>query len=146
MLCKLNQFSKQIKSLFIKLLNKVQYFLMQAFWEYTNKHQYTYLVGLYHGDKSNHVIIYCDNSIIKIDFNIVHTISYNFMLDDELFSLKIDIQNEIPNYILTITDHNKIIPQISQKTKKLNRKHLILITLIVTFALLFFLSMTLILK
>lgn len=119
---------------------------MQAFWEYTNKHQYTYLVGLYHGDKSNHVIIYCNNSIIKIDFNIMYTISYNFMLDDELFSLKIDIQNETPNYVLTHLDHNEIIPQLSQNTKKLNKKDLILITLIVTFALLFFLLMTLILK
>jgi hypothetical protein len=119
---------------------------MQTFWEYTNKNQERYSIGLYHGEESNHVVIYSDRSIIKIDFNVIQPKSYNFMLDDELFCLNIGIQNNSNSYSLTNISSNIIMPHNSQNSKKYNRNDLIIITLIATFALSFFILMFLILK
>lgn len=62
---------------------------MQVFWTYEDDFQQSYSVGLYHGDNSGHVLIYCGKEIIKIDFHVQLPKSYSFYLGNELFELKI---------------------------------------------------------
>jgi hypothetical protein len=47
-------------------------------------------VGLFHGNTTGHVLVYCDARIIVIDFNIRTSKKYSFFINDQLFDLEIE--------------------------------------------------------
>lgn len=47
-------------------------------------------VGLYHGNESGHLVIYCNDEIVTIDFNVLNDKTYNFFIGDELCSLEVE--------------------------------------------------------
>jgi hypothetical protein len=73
---------------------------MQVFWTYEDDFQQSYSVGLYHGDNSGHVLVYCGKEIIKIDFHVHLPQTYSFYLGNELFELKIHFDGDRRSYRL----------------------------------------------
>ena len=51
--------------------------------------QRPYEVGVYHGERSGHLVIYINSKIFKIDFFVKDNQMYSFMLDGELCELYI---------------------------------------------------------
>ncbi|WP_367387867.1 hypothetical protein [Lewinella sp. LCG006] len=49
----------------------------------------TYLVGLYHGEDSGHLMVHCNNKVMLVDFGVKASKDYSFFLDEELFEVKI---------------------------------------------------------
>lgn len=47
-------------------------------------------VGLFHGDTTGHVLVYCNARIIVIDFNVTTSKKYSFFINDQLFDLEIE--------------------------------------------------------
>ncbi len=47
-------------------------------------------VGLFHGNKTGHVLVYCNARIIVIDFNVSSSKNYSFFINDQLFDLAIE--------------------------------------------------------
>lgn len=45
-----------------------------------NRHR----IGVYHGDNSGHVLVYCNTRIVAIDFCVWTDKTYSFFIDDEL--------------------------------------------------------------
>lgn len=41
-------------------------------------------MGLYHGDRSGHVMIHCNRRVIQIDFSVKESKMYSFFIEDEL--------------------------------------------------------------
>lgn len=81
----------------------------QIFWRYTNDKSVLYDISVYHGDQSGHVLIYCGYKIITIDFAVKRDKDYSFLIDDELFSLKIIYEGKKPTYRLFNQDTMKVI-------------------------------------
>jgi hypothetical protein len=52
-----------------------------------------YLVGLYHGEESGHLVVHCNNSVILIDFGVKQSKDYSFFLEEELFELRLTQSN-----------------------------------------------------
>jgi len=52
-----------------------------------------YLVGLYHGEESGHLVVHCNNSVILIDFGVKQSKDYSFFLEEELFELRLTQAN-----------------------------------------------------
>lgn len=102
---------------------------MQVYWIYNNDVQQMYSVGIYHGDKSGHVIIYCGKEIIKIDFHVLLSKTYSFYLGDELFELKIHFENDRRLYSLVNLNQNAEIAasQNSSRFRYLNEKQEIIL-------------------
>lgn len=47
-------------------------------------------VGLFHGNKTGHVLVYCNARIVVIDFNVSSSKKYSFFINDQLFDLDIE--------------------------------------------------------
>lgn len=47
-------------------------------------------VGLYHGDRSGHVVIHCNMRVIQIDFSVKESKMYSFFIEDELCELVLE--------------------------------------------------------
>ena len=49
-----------------------------------------YKVGIYHGDKSGHLLIYCNAKVVQVDFSVKESKDYSFFIDDEFFELEVE--------------------------------------------------------
>ncbi len=56
----------------------------QLRWTYLDDGGAHYNVGLFHGDKSGHVMLYVNSSIVLIDFSILDTKKYSLYIGEEL--------------------------------------------------------------
>ena len=49
-----------------------------------------YNVGIYHGNKSGHLMIYCNSKVVQVDFHVKESKTYSFFIDDEFFELEVE--------------------------------------------------------
>ena len=68
--------------------------MAQTQWTYHGPSGRSYHIGLYHGDDSGHVIIYCNNNILTIDFDVRENKSYSFYLERDLCELSLNQEGD----------------------------------------------------
>jgi len=78
--------------------------MAQTQWTYNGPSGRSYQIGLYHGDESGHVIIYCNNNILTIDFDVKEDKSYSFYLEKDLCELSLSLQGEAFTYDFQIAN------------------------------------------
>ncbi|SRR6056297_478290 len=88
--------------------------MAQTNWTYHGASGRTHHIGLYHGDDSGHVIIYCNNNILTIDFDVKEPKSYSFYLEHDLCELSVSQADDVFEYDFKIVN--------SQNEKKDNDK------------------------
>jgi hypothetical protein len=49
-------------------------------------------VGLFHGDKNGHVLLYCNRSVVQIDFSVKENKTYTFFIEDELVEIHLRLE------------------------------------------------------
>lgn len=69
-------------------------FLAQFNWTYLADAGRQYNVGLFHGDKTGHLLVYLNAKIIIIDFQVLETKSYSFFIEEELCKIEVERQGE----------------------------------------------------
>lgn len=79
-----------------------------------------YKVGIYHGERSGHVLIYCNAKILIIDFNVSSNKTYSFFLGYEFCELKVIKGSGSYHYDLSINE--KVDTVLNKKRKKIRRK------------------------
>jgi hypothetical protein len=62
-------------------------------WTVLDDSGHRHKVGLYHGNKSGHLMVYCNMRVLLIDFNVLNTKKYSFFINDELCDLHIQRTN-----------------------------------------------------
>lgn len=62
-------------------------------WTYIDDFGRRHNVGLYHGMRSGHLLVYCNKRILLIDFNVRNSKTYTFYINDELCDLSIERKN-----------------------------------------------------
>lgn len=50
---------------------------------------HNFSIGLYHGDETGHVMLYCNSVITQVDFSVRDDRTYSLMLDNELCQVTI---------------------------------------------------------
>jgi hypothetical protein len=58
--------------------------MAQMTWVYLDNAGKSHRVGMYHGNKTGHVLIYCDLKIVQVDFSVKETTYYSFFIEEEL--------------------------------------------------------------
>lgn len=58
--------------------------MAQFSWIYLDNYGGRHRVGLYHGDRSGHLVIHCDLRVVQIDFSVKEDRVYSFFVEDEL--------------------------------------------------------------
>ncbi|MEZ4920069.1 MAG: hypothetical protein R2792_13280 [Saprospiraceae bacterium] len=61
--------------------------MAQVSWIFTDNSGQTNPVGLYHGDRTGHVIIHINRKIVQIDFSVRKSKHYTFFIQDELIEI-----------------------------------------------------------
>ena len=64
--------------------------MSQMTWTYIGDDGDQHKIGLFHGDNTGHLLIYCDARIVVIDFNVLTSRNYSFFIDDELCDLEVE--------------------------------------------------------
>jgi len=59
-------------------------------WTYIGGAGRNYRVGLFHGNKTGHVLIYVGAKIVTIDFKVFDSKTYTFFIDDELCNIRLE--------------------------------------------------------
>lgn len=77
-------------------------------------------VGIYHGETTGHLVVYCNWKIIIVDFNVLESKSYSFYLGQEFCHLDISKAGEGFRYALK-KDNDAKTP-LNLARKKANRR------------------------
>lgn len=64
--------------------------MSQMTWTYIADDGAHYKVGLFHGDNTGHLLVYCNARIVVIDFGVLASKNYSFFINDELCDLVIE--------------------------------------------------------
>jgi hypothetical protein len=54
--------------------------------------------GLYHGDRTGHVMVHCNMRVVQIDFSVKDTKMYSFFIEDELCELILEKKDGVFGY------------------------------------------------
>lgn len=70
--------------------------MSQSLWTYYDPSYGTQTVGVYHGDDSGNLVVYCNNKVVMVDFKVKKSKSYSFYINKCLIelNLKKQIQNQ----------------------------------------------------
>lgn len=80
--------------------------MAQVGWVYLDDYGGRHRIGLYHGDRSGHVVIHCDLRVIQIDFQVKESRTYSFFVEDEL--CEIGLHRETDRFTYTFEVNKKV--------------------------------------
>lgn len=63
--------------------------MAQVGWVYLDDLGNQHRIGLYHGDQTGHLVIYCNMRVVQIDFLVKETRTYSFFVEDELCEVQL---------------------------------------------------------
>lgn len=113
-------------------------------WTYVDDHGLSHKVGLFHGDSTGHLIIYCNSKIMFIDFHVMQSKKYSFFINDELFDVHVEKNDENFAYGFEIDKKSKTPRNAGRKQmekKQLLQLILFVIGMLIFIALIVFLVM-----
>lgn len=64
--------------------------MSQMTWTYIADDGTRHKVGLFHGDDTGHLLIYCNAAIMVIDFAVQSSRNYSFFINDELCDIEVE--------------------------------------------------------
>ncbi len=95
--------------------------MAQFNWTYVSDTGRQYKVGIYHGAKTGHLVVYCNLKVVLIDFHVLETRAYPLFLDDELCELIIEKKNGQFRYGFDI--NRKADTPLNRQRKVVEKKH-----------------------
>lgn len=72
--------------------------MAQINWVFLDDREGRHRVGLYHGDRSGHVMIHCNLRVIQIDFSVKESKMYSFFIEDELCEIILEKKDGVFGY------------------------------------------------
>lgn len=95
----------------------------QMQWTYVDDYGRRFKVGLFHGDSTGHLMIYCNTRILVIDFHVIDTKKYSFFINDELCDIHVERLDDRFAYGFEF-DHKTETPR-NLKRRKRERQEMI---------------------
>ena len=76
----------------------------QFHWTYWDHFGRQHIVGILHGIKSGHLVIHLNSRILIIDFNVLNTKKYSFLINEEICELEIKEEESGFKYDLGVNE------------------------------------------
>jgi hypothetical protein len=97
--------------------------MAQINWVFLDDFGGRHRVGLYHGDRSGHVMIQCNWKVVQIDFSVKDSKMYSFFIEDELCEVILEKKDGVFGYEFRVnkkvdTPRNRIRRVQEGKTRK----------------------------
>lgn len=67
--------------------------MSQYNWTFYNPIAGTQTLGLYHGDNSGHVMVYLNQKVVIVDFQVYQSKSYSLIINEELVKINLNHSN-----------------------------------------------------
>ncbi|RMD68662.1 MAG: hypothetical protein D6818_11260 [Bacteroidetes bacterium] len=67
-------------------------------WTYLDPQGRLHRIGIYHGPRSGHLLVYCDGRILFVDFGVFHDKVYPFFIEDQLCELHLIREGRFMRY------------------------------------------------
>ena len=64
--------------------------MSQITWTYIDDDGSRHRVGLFHGDNTGHLLVYCNARIVVIDFSVKASKNYSFFINEELCDIEVE--------------------------------------------------------
>ena len=96
--------------------------MSQFNWTYLAPSGKKHHVGLFHGDRTGHVLIYCNSKIVLVDFKVRDTKSYSIFIEDELCEIGIERQKD--RFVYGFDINKEVDTPLNRERKRNNKKHL----------------------
>lgn len=94
--------------------------MAQMNWIYVDNTGQRHNVGFYHGDKTGHLLIYCDHKIMQVDFSVKESTFYSFFIQDELCEVHL-VKEKNGQFGYEFKINKEIDTPLNQERKKLLR-------------------------
>jgi len=96
--------------------------LSQFNWTYLGPNGGKHNVGIFHGDKTGHVLVYVNSKVTLIDFKVKESKSYSIFIEEEL--CEINIEKRRTGYAYSFDINREADTPMNLQRRKENRKHL----------------------
>lgn len=108
--------------------------MSQFTWTYIGDNGALHRVGLFHGDNTGHLMIYCNTRIVVIDFGVTTSKNYSFFINDELCDIAVEEKEGKFSYGFKV-DEVTDTPRNRGRRKMLRTEHQQTFLIILTFLL-----------
>lgn len=95
--------------------------MAQFNWKYLSDRGAQYNVGLFHGNRTGHVLIHCNSRIVTIDFSVYQTKKYSFFIEDELCEINLEKQGN--KFIYDFEVNRKVDTPLNRIRNEIEKKH-----------------------
>lgn len=96
--------------------------MSQLTWTIVSQSGKLFKVGMYHGEKSGHLLVHCNLKVMLVDFNVLETRSYSFFIEDEFCELTVEKAEGQFRYGLEL--NTKIDTPLNRARNSKNKRHL----------------------
>lgn len=97
--------------------------MAQVSWVYLDDFGGQHRIGLYHGDRTGHLLLHCDMRIVQVDFSVKDTCTYSFFVEDELCEVHVFKEKEGFSYEFEVnkkidTPRNRLRKEDDRRNRK----------------------------
>lgn len=96
----------------------------QMAWTLVDDYGAKHRIGLVHGDENHHLMVYCDDRILLIDFDVKNSRNYSFFLNEMLVDISLEEKKGKFAYGLEV-DEKSDTPR-NRLKKQQDKRHLYL--------------------
>ncbi len=96
--------------------------MSQFNWTYLAPSGKKHHVGLFHGDRTGHVMIYCNSKVVLVDFKVRETKSYSIFIEEEL--CEIGIERQADRFVYGFDINKDVDTPLNRIRKATDKKHL----------------------
>lgn len=95
----------------------------QVGWVYLDDFGGKHRIGLYHGDRTGHLLLHCDSRIVQVDFSVKESRTYSFFVEDELCEVSVVQEKQGYSYDFQVnkkvdTPRNRLRKDDERRTRK----------------------------
>jgi len=119
--------------------------MSQFTWTYIGDNGALHRVGLFHGDETGHLMIYCNTRIVVIDFGVTTSKNYSFFINDELCEIAVEDDDGKFSYGFRV-DEVTDTPRNRGRRKMIRTEHRQTFYIILTFLLILSLTVFFVLR
>ena len=102
--------------------------MSQLSWTLLDDFGQQYEIGLYHGDRSKHVLIHVNRKPIVVDFSVKETKKYSFYIGYELCEMK--LEKKIDQFYYSFITNQNVDTPLNLARKQQSRKYFMFIIVI----------------
>jgi hypothetical protein len=70
----------------------------QLNWTFVSDSGQRHIVGLFHGERTGHLLVHCNSRVVLIDFHVLRSKNYSFFIEDELLEIKLEKKDDRFSY------------------------------------------------